>query len=263
MIMNNSSISELNNRNLDLCYFSVYCIPVTIYFNYGNYYINQRELYIFFGCNLKGIRKYIISCFKDEFTKTSDWYNFFLSLKKRNITNIIFVSIPDNPFLKEALSLAFNGIEVFYSFYDIWNIFYKYYSGKTFRNFLTTIRELYLSTDVNLYHITYQNFLSDYKDSQFIIDMLDHHLKKIENYYYLDLELRKAIFAFYFNRELIKKLMVISHSKPYFSSIEEFTQELIPIIQVIESKMYCSKIRWVNIINLIYSSKRELIKCYL
>ena len=81
--MNNQTVNELNNRNLDSCYFSIICFPTNIYFKSSEIDINQKTLYVFYGCNLKGVRKFITAVISDDFSKTSDWYNFFLKLKKK------------------------------------------------------------------------------------------------------------------------------------------------------------------------------------
>ena len=87
--MNNQTVNELNNRNLDSCYFSIICFPTNIYFKSSEIDNNQQTLYVFYGCNLKGVRKFITAVISDDFYKTSDWYNFFLKLKKRNLQKIL------------------------------------------------------------------------------------------------------------------------------------------------------------------------------
>ena len=91
--MNNSSVNELNNRLLDNCLISINVIPIKIYFKEDDDFIVQKELYLFFSCNINGKRKYITSVFKDNFDKTSLWYDFLLSLKNKGIDVILFAII--------------------------------------------------------------------------------------------------------------------------------------------------------------------------
>ena len=73
----------------------------------------------------------------------------------------------------------------------------------------------------------------------------------------------KNILCFYFCRDTIKKLSVFSHSKPYFSTVNEYIELMISLIQKNETKMYSSKSDWLNLLNSIYPIKKDLIKCYL
>ena len=65
--MNNKTVNELNNRNLDSCYFSIICFPTNIYFKSSEIDNNQKTLYVFYGCNLKGVRKFITAVISDDF----------------------------------------------------------------------------------------------------------------------------------------------------------------------------------------------------
>ena len=84
--MNNQTICELNNRNLDNCLFSIMIIPTKIYFKENNNLTNEKTLYLIFACNIRGIRKYISSIFYDDFNSTSSWYDYIQSLLLYNIT---------------------------------------------------------------------------------------------------------------------------------------------------------------------------------
>lgn len=261
--MNNQTIEELNNRNLDDCYFCIYSIPVTIYFNSGNNIINPKTLLIFYGCNLQGKRRFITSVISDDFTKTSDWYDLFLKFKSRNLKTILFGLLPNNLHLKKAINLAFPEIEIFDSYCDSLTKISKYFTVKYSSNTFEFVRKIFVSKSLDDCLIAYDDFKEQFSNSKFLIELLENDFVNARKNYQYDFELRRHIFAFHFIREFSKKLTVISHSKPYFHSTDEFISSCITIIQLTEKKNYCSKADWINLINLIYPSKKDLIKIFL
>ena len=261
--MNNQTIDELNNRNLDNCLFSIMIIPTKIFFKEKEAITNEKTLYLMFSCNIRGVRKYISSVFEDDFINTSSWYDFFLFLKSRGINNVLYAIIPNNSHLSKALKLAFNDIEVFISCFETINKLSKYYSTDYSCLLLDNVKKVYLSPNISDYELAINDFNEKYLDFSFIRDLLDDDLKRAKSYYNTDFELRKFIFSFYFFRDITKRITVISHSKPYFSSIDDFVSILIPDIIRIESRMFCTKNQLKNIINKVYSIKQDLIKSYL
>lgn len=261
--MNNQTIDELNSRNLDNCLFSIMIIPTKIYFKEKEDLINEKTLYLIFSCNIRGVRKYISSVFCDNFINTSSWYDYIQSLKSRGINCILYAIIPNNDKLSKALKLSFQGIEVFISCFETVNKLSKYYSCDYSYLLLDNVKNVYLSPTKEDYEIALNNFNEKYLDILFIRDLLENDLKRAKQYYNVDFELKKFIFSFYFFREITKRITVISHSKPYFISIDEFVEILIPDIIRIESRMFCTKNQLKNIINKIYLTKGDLIKPYL
>ena len=69
--MNNQTVLELNNRTLDSCLFSLIIIPTKIYYKEGENLVNEKEIYLFFYCNIQGKRRYLSCVFKDDYTKSS------------------------------------------------------------------------------------------------------------------------------------------------------------------------------------------------
>ena len=61
----------------------------------------------------------------------------------------------------------------------------------------------------------------------------------------------------------MKDLTIISHKKPSFSSLDEFLELCLPVFQAIEVRMPGSKAEWLDILNVLYSLKKDLIKEYL
>ena len=261
--MNNQTICELNNRNLDNCLFSIMIIPTKIYFKENNNLTNEKILYLIFACNIRGIRKYISSIFYDDFNSTSSWYDYIQSLKSKGINCILYAVIPNNDKLSKALKLSFQGIEIFISCFETINKLSKYYSCDYSYLLMDNVKNIYLSPTKEDYEIALNDFNEKYLEILFIRDLLDNDLKRAKQYYNTDFELRKFIFSFYFFREITKKITVISHSKPFFRSIDEFIEILIPDIIRIESRMFCTKEQLKNIINKIYLTKQDLIKPYL
>ena len=261
--MNNQTIEELNNRDLDNCLFSIMIIPTNIYFMEGENLINQKTLYLLFSCNLRGVRKYISSVFLNNLNNTSSWYDFLQLLKSRGIKNILYAVIPNNDKLSKALKLSFPNIEIFISCFETINKLSKYYSTKCSNLLLNDVKKIYLSPTKEEYELSLSMFHEKYLEFSFIRDLLQDDLVRAKKYYNVDFELRKFIFSFYFFREIIKRIVVISHSKNYFISIDEFIEILIPDIIRIESHMFCTRQELKNIINKIYLTKQDLIKPYL
>ena len=126
--MNNQTINEIYKRDLDKVFFSFSILSQDVFFNFGNDYIKKRTIYTIIGTNINGVRKYITSIFDDDYTKSSDWYNLLLAFKKRGLEHIFFVSMPNNPLIKNAFDLTFPNISFFYSCSNIINKLSHYMS---------------------------------------------------------------------------------------------------------------------------------------
>ena len=261
--MNNQTIEELNTRKLDNCLFCIYTIPIPIYFKGESNVSSPKTLLLFYGCNIRGRRKYISSVILEDFDKSSDWYNYFISFKRRNINIILYALLPNNQALKRAIELVFPQITIFNSFSESANKLTRYFTYRYSSQVFCFIKRIFVSKSIDDYYIAYNEFNELFSNSKFLIDLLNNDFVDAKKNYSFDYILRKHVFAFYFIRELSKKLIVISHSKPYFSSINEFVSLTIPIIQIIESKNYCPKKEWIQLINHVYKEKEDLIKCYL
>jgi len=259
--MNNQTLNEINKRDLDKCYFSLSFSYSTIYFNDGNDYIYQRKVYTLIGCNIFGVRKYITSIFEDDFEKASDWYNFFQTLKSRGLESVIFSVLPNVDFIRKAIKLSFPETTIFTSCFDIVDRLFKFFSYSYSTNIYESIKHIFLAKDTNEFKLNVNDFYTDFQVQPFIIEIVSNHFKRIS--FDIDYILRKHIYSFYFNRDLYKRLAVISHSKPYFFDISSFEEELIPNIKSMESKMYCPKCEWNSVINLIYNLNKDLIMRYL
>jgi len=264
--MNNQTIEQLNNRNLDNCYFCIYSIPISIYLSTGgdeNNLVNPKNIIIFYGCNLQGKRRYITSVVADNLDKPSQWYDLFIFLKSRGINSILYALLPLDTNIRKAIKIAFPNIEIFNSYCESIIKISRYFTFRYSSNTFDIVKKIYVSETLDDYKIAYDDFINTYSESKFLIELLNDDFIKAKDNYRIDFSLRKHIFAYYFIRELSKKLIVASHSKPFFSSVDEFVSICIPIIQLTEKKNYCSKADWVNLINYIYDDKKDLIKCYL
>ena len=261
--MNNQTLNEINNRDLDNCYFSLSFSFSTIYFNDGNDYIYKRKVYSLIGCNILGVRKYITSIFADDYQQASDWYDFFLTLKSRGLETIFFAVIPDVEPLKKAIILAFPETKTFISCFDLIDKLYKFFSQSYSVNFLEYIKRIFISQDINEFNLKSEEFYLEFGNYPFIIDIVKKQFDQVKLHFNLDFLLRKHIYSFYFNREFYKKLAVLSHSSNYFYKLSDFEELLIPIIKVMESKMYAPKREWNQVINSIYNYNKDLIMRYL
>lgn len=259
--MYNLTINELHNRELDKCYFLIMCFKTKInIMKEGE--ISKKEVYLFYGCNLRGVRKFLDITITSDFTKPSDWYNFLLNLKKRNVETILFANIPENPMLKNALILAFKGIKVLVSCWEPIDIIFKYYTPNYDTNVYNLIKNLYLSDNIDGFNNALSLFKQEFNQSPFLLDILEKRLNSVKNYYDMDFILRKSIFCFYFYRDMRKKIHTFSQIN-LFNNIDELLELLIPKIQIMEMKCYCPKKEWLNLINCIYKDNKDLLKNYL
>lgn len=261
--MYNQNVIDIHNRKLDNCYFSIMCIPTNIFVKGGDNNIVNKQLYIFYGTNLQGVRKYITSAFSDDFPKTSDWYNLLMKLKQRNIETVLFANIPENKPLKDALELAFKDIKVFVSCFEIINKIFKYYTCSYTTNVFNIVKNIFLSENIPDFETSIDIFFDEFNESKFLIDIIKPSFKTIKNYYSYNLTLRYHIFSFNFYRETSKKLSSLSKSKPFFSSSNEYISLIYDLIIKTETRMYSSKSEWIKLINIIYNDNESLIKKYL
>ena len=260
--MNNQTYEELKKRELERCYIVIYTMDIQLYITDDNGNVNPKDAYILFGCDTKGKRKYITSVLSDDVKKTSDWYNLFQMLKKRKMEHIVFGLLPEKKELREAIRLAFPKIEIFDSCEGIVKKLQQYSPVAEKDQITFEIKELYLAEDIDEYKMNYDNFIKKYENCPFIMDLLIDKIKKIEKNYKYSLELRKVIYAFFFIRSLDKKLIILSH-KQYYHNVDEFMEKTLKDIQTCEKYMHCSRVDWIEVINEIYSEKKEILKYYL
>ena len=239
--MNNQTICELNNRNLDNCLFSIMIIPTKIYFKENNNLTNEKTLYLIFACNIRGIRKYISSIFYDDFNSTSSWYDYIQSLKSKGINCILYAVIPNNDKLSKALKLSFQGIEIFISCFETINKLSKYYSCDYSYLLMDNVKNIYLSPTKEDYEIALNDFNEKYLEILFIRDLLDNDLKRAKQYYNTDFELRKFIFSFYFFREITKKSLLFLTPNHFFVQLMSLLKYLFLILLELKAECFVQK----------------------
>ena len=261
--MSNSTIEELNSRNFDSCLFSILIIPTKISVQVKENITTQKDVYMFFSCNINAKRKYLTSVFKDDFSSASEWYDFFQVIKSRGVKVLLYAVIPDNSFLSKALKLTFCEVNIFISCFEAVYKLSKYYSYSYSKSITAKVRKVFLSPTIQDYEIVLDQFIEEYASYKFVYDILESDLKRAKKYYDVDFKLRNFIFSFYFVRDISKRISSISHSKPYFNSIDELIIPLIPYIQTMEARMFCPKAELNLVINYIYADKKELIFPYL
>ena len=261
--MNNQTLNEIKKRDLDKCYFTLYFFHSTIYFNDGNDYVYPRKVHILIGCNNYGVRKYITSIFEDDYTQASNWYDFFMNLKAKGLETVLYSVIPDNSYLKKAITLAFPETKTFITYLDILEKLFRFFSESYFSNLISYIRSLYLTHDINEFELKVNDFYNDFEVQPFVKEITKPHLDNIKSSLNVEFMIRKHIYSFYFGRDLYKKLCVISHSQNYFYSLTPFEEQLLPIIQSMEMRMYCPKKEWNQVIDSLYNINKDLIMRYL
>lgn len=260
--MNNQTIDVLNKRDIDNILFSINIISQEINFIDGNGYAYKRNINILIGCTIHGVRKYITSVFDDEFSKTSQWYELFLNLKNFGLNHAFYI-ITSNDTISNAFKLAFKDGKCFYS---ILNNIYKlnhYISFSYTNDILEKIRKVCLSNNIDEYFIRKNNLLDLYNEFIFIKDKLEIEFNNFNKNLEYDLFIRRHLLSFYFIRDFKKKLMSSANSKDHFYSIDEYITLILPAIQKFESRMYCSKKEWNQIISLLYKDYKDLLLCSL
>ena len=152
---------------------------------------------------------------------------------------------------------------MFISCFEAINKLSKYYSYSYSKSISDKVKKVFLSSTIQEYELALSDFTNEYMSFKFVYDILEDDLKRAKSYYNIDFKLRNFIFSFYFVRDITKRITVISHSKSYFSSLNDIISPLIPTIQTIESRMFCPKSELNYVINLIYEDKKDLILSYL
>lgn len=256
--MNNQTLNEINKRDIDKCYFSISFYHSTIYFNDGNDYIYKRKVYTLIGCNIYGVRKYITSVFEDEYSQASNWYDLFQTLKSKGLETVFFSVIPDNDYLKKAFKLSFPEVTLFITYLDIIEKLFRFFSEKYSSSLVSSIRSLYIAQDINEFDFKVNEFYNDYNVQPFVKEITKSHLTNIRKTFDFDFILRKHIYSFYFGRDFYKKLSKISHNKSYFFDLNTFLEGLLPIIKSMETRMYCPKQEWNQVINSLYKLNKDL-----
>lgn len=261
--MNNQTINELNKRDFDPCFFSFSFASTSIFFDFGNDYIAKRDVISIIGCNIYGARRYITSIFADEVPKASDWYNLFMLIKKRGVKHVFYATILDDHHLKDALALAFPGISTFVSCYAVIKKIDRYFGTRYRDSFFKDFTSLYNASSLDEFNGRKKFFLEEYSAYPFVLDIINDDIDHIPLYFSLPSLIKKHVSAFYFLREITKKLTVNSHTKPYFSSIDDFIGLFLPTIISFELRRYAPKKEWNEVLNWLYQNHKDLLLEYL
>lgn len=256
--MNNQTIDVIQKRDIDKILFSITVLSQQVFYNDGTGYIYKRNINIFIGCNINGVRKHITTIFEDDFEKVSDWYNLFLKFKNKGVIQCFFL-VSNNENIIKAFKLAFSGGETFHCFFDDIYRLQHYITFSYANDILGKCRKVCLSETIDEFDLRKNELLEEYSSHPFIKDILIKSFDKYNKCFKYSYYLRKHLLSYYFLRDFKKKMMVISNSKPYFSNVNEFTELLLPTIQRYESKMYCSKENWNQIISYLYENNKELL----
>lgn len=260
--MNNTTIEMLKKRELDKCVILLNCVPVNIYMNEGDDYINERRLYLFYEMGLDGKRRFVAPALEKDMPKTSDWYNFFQELKKRKIETILFAVIPKIKEIKDALKLSYKDVEVFDSYDKTIEKLRKYNTYNHFYEIYKEMRKIYVAKDEVEYQLNYEIFKEKYNNYPFIMDLLNKDIEELRKNYKYPYELRRMIYEFNHSMEIRKKFSELAHKQSY-SSKDEFIKEIIKFIHNSEKAVPYSKKDWLEVVNTIYKLKGEMIKPYM
>ena len=144
---------------------------------------------------LQGVRKFITATIADDLPKTSDWYNFLLNLKKRNLNVILYANIPNNKQLKDAFSLAFPESEIFISCFEPINKILKYFSWNYSSKIFSSIKNIYSASSKEMAIINKDYFLDKYKDNKTIIKHVNEYLDYIMPLFDLPINIRNYIYT--------------------------------------------------------------------
>ena len=248
----------LRKRNL----FVLYCMEADMYLEDEYIKDNRKKLYVFFGCTLEGKKKYVTSIFEDEVVKTSEWYEFLQRLKGRGIEKIIFALLPSIKELKDAMNLSFKEVEIFESCDRTIKKLNKYNSFKTNSELYKQVKKLYLAKDLLEYELNYEEFINKYSEYGFIMDMLNEQIKALRSNYKYSSKIRRIIYAFNYIIEMEKRFHILCNEKIYKDK-EEFIDDCSWFIYQSELAVHYKREEWVEVLNEIYESKRNLIQPYL
>ena len=239
----------VSSRIINIAYFSnINSVDAAIITSLCNNIINNANL------NNKKVNLHIVGngggAWQIDFSKFSSKIHFIYTgdLKDEDLhqylQNNVDIVFANGEFALESASCSMPTVVPLYSKTQHDNMYVWFYNIKDFDN------------AINI-------FYDEFADSKFLIDIIKPNFNTIKNYYNFSFILRYHIFSFYFYRDTYKKLLSISKSKYYFSSIDEYSDMLIPLIQRIETRMYSSKSEWIKLINILYEDKKDLIKRYL
>lgn len=253
---------KLRKRELEKSYFAIYMMRTEIEMDDAEEEGGIKKLYMIFGCGLGGKKKYISSVFERELKKTSDWYNYFQSLKKKGMEHVIYGLIPKKKEIKEAIKLAYPKIEIFPSCEKVIEKLEKYNTYKTKEEIYREVRKLYLAKDKIEYELNYKEFEEKYRRYPFIMDMLETEIKDLKENYKYSYGVRRIIYAFNYIIEMEKRFRRVSRHRVYKEK-EEFIDQCAFFIYASEAAIHYQKEEWSEVLNEIYEEKKELIKPYL
>lgn len=260
--MKNRTGEILRKRELERSYFAVYCMSTKINMDDANEEGGIKKLYVFFGCGLGGKKKYISSVFEKELSKTSDWYNYFQTLKKRGMEHVIYALIPKEKEIRDAMKLAYPKVEIFASCENTIEKLEKYNTYKTKEEIYREVRKLYMAKDEVEYELNYKEFVEKYSKYQFIMELLDGEIRSLRENYRYSYEIRRIVYAYNYIIEMGKRFKRISRHQVYREK-EEFIDQCAFFIHSSEAAMHYQKEEWAKVLNEIYEEKKDLIKPYL
>lgn len=260
--MKNRTGEVLRKRELEKSYFAVYCMSTKLNMDDATGEGGIKKLYVFFGCELGGKKKYISSVFEKELERTSDWYNYFQTLKKRGMEHIIYALVPKQKEIRDAIKLAYPKVEIFTSCENTINKLEKYNTYKTKEEIYREVRKLYVAKDEIEYELNYKEFEEKYKKYPFIMEMLEGEIKSLKENYKYSFAIRRIIYAFNYIIEMEKRFRRISKHQVYKDK-EEFIDQCAFFIYSSEAAMHYQKEEWGNVLNEVYEEKKDLIKPYL
>ena len=253
---------ELRKRNLEQCYFNVYCITTKLNMECNKGYSESKILYTFFGCTLDGRKKYISCVLETEVEKASDWYDFFQGLKKRGMKHSIYALLPRNKELRDAYKLAFKEVEIFTSCDNAIIKMQKYNSYRNREEIYKEAKRLFLARDLAEYELNYKDFIEKYSSYPFIMDVMKEEIKGLEENYKYTMNVRRIVYAFNYIIEMKKRFGRHSLDREYKNK-DEFIDDCAYAIYMSEAALHYYKEDWALVINEIYEEKKELIKPYL
>jgi len=253
---------NLRTRELEKSYFVIYCLSTKISIDDAEGTGGEKKLYVFFGCGLGGKKKYISSVLEEELIRTSDWYNYFQTLKKRGMEHVIYALVPKKKEIRDAIKLSYPKVEIFTSCENTINKLQKYNTFKTRDEIYREVRKLYIAKDLIEYELNYKEFVDKYSKYPFIMDLLNEEIKSLKENYKYSFAVRRIIYAFNYIIEMERRFEKINRHE-IFKDKEEFVDICAFFIYSSEAALHYQKEEWANVLNEIYEEKKDLIKPYL
>lgn len=251
-------VKKYKERKVEPFYLVINVVYLELYLEDNS----RTSCYVILGSNGSGKRKYITSIERIDEKRVSEWYDIIQVLKKRGLESIIYVIMPEDKNLKEALKLNFKDVEIYESYEKVLDKMKKYMPRKEYEPMIPKLKGIYIGETKEEYRIKKEEFEKRYVTTELYKYIVGKELEKAEKAYELPYKLRKFIYSFYGANRMYVRLKGKHLSKKY-RTLEEYIESMGEIIDSYESEMSMRRKEWGEIVNEVFKLKGEEIKKYI